>query len=55
MGNNENTDVGAFLREYLGLEAEVEEISAELVDKMGKIKGEESGFGARSGERDRYH
>ncbi|KAF4963317.1 hypothetical protein FSARC_8648 [Fusarium sarcochroum] len=34
-GNVENTDVGKYLREYL--EVDVEEITAELKEKMGKV------------------
>lgn len=33
-GNRENTEVGEFLRRYLGVEAEVERVTAELREKM---------------------
>ncbi|OQO14352.1 hypothetical protein B0A48_01228 [Cryoendolithus antarcticus] len=34
-GNHENTEIGEFLRRYLGAEEEVEKITAELREKMG--------------------
>lgn len=36
MGNRENTDVGVFLREYLDLEEQVEEVSRELKNVKGR-------------------
>ena len=36
-GNNENTDVGAFLRSYMGLEDEVEAVTKELRKHMQSI------------------
>ena len=43
VGNNENTDIGKFLRGYLGLEQEVEDVERELGDKMGKVLGKGAG------------
>ncbi|KAF2859023.1 alkaline phosphatase-like protein [Piedraia hortae CBS 480.64] len=35
-GNHENTDVGRFLRKFLGVDREVEKVTAELREKMKK-------------------
>ncbi|KAM0561520.1 hypothetical protein ACHAPJ_003403 [Fusarium lateritium] len=43
-GNVENTDVGKYLREYL--EVDVEEITAELKEKMGKVGVQAAGMEA---------
>ena len=61
VGNNENTDIGKFLRGYLGLEDEVEDVERELGEKMGQVFGkgaelkERGDRIGRMGSRDRWH
>ena len=43
-GNVENTDVGKYLREYL--EVDVDAITSELQDKMGKAAVQDTGMEA---------
>ena len=43
LGNNENTDIGKFLRGYLDLEDEVDEVERLLGEKMGNLHGKSGG------------
>ena len=63
-GNHENTEVGEFLRWYLNLDDEVEDVTRELQDKMKILDDGESWLGSipQEGERldgqdhlDHYH
>ncbi|KAL8931190.1 MAG: hypothetical protein Q9211_007156, partial [Gyalolechia sp. 1 TL-2023] len=54
-GNRENTDVGKFLREYLDLDDEVENVTKELVEKAtGDWMGRELDEEVVSGRGDHY-